>query len=400
MGYVGYPLAEAFSRHVRTIGFDIDPARVAQVRCSCPAISATTDPGDLHRADFILVCVPTPVSKEKEPDLSFIRSAAATIGRNMKKGCTVVLESTVVPGVTEGVIRPILEAESGLACGSGFFIGYSPERINPGDDEHALSRTVKVVAGMDEETPDRLESLYSRITKVRRARNIRTAEATKVVENIQRDVNIALVNEIAIVLRRMGIDTRDVLECAATKWNFHPYQPGIVGGHCIPVVPYFLVARAKETGFTPELILAGRKVNEGMPAYIGSLVKEAIADKGIPLRESRVVVFGLTYKENVPDTRDNPLMDLTRSLKEQGVSVYGADPLLTDGEIERLGLIPLPAGERIADCIVIAAPHAQIAAMRSEDFRMHARPGAAMVDIKGTFRDDAEIRRDFRYITL
>ena len=256
LGYVGLPLALAFSGHLKTIGFDVDAGKIRELSGANdnPGIAFTDNPEEINNADFIIIAVPTPVTKSKDPDLSYIESAARTIGRNLKRGAIVVLESTVYPGVTEEVLKPILEHESGLTCGTDFKIGYSPERINPGDDEHSLERITKIVSGMDRETTEALSSLYGMITTVFVARDIRTAEAAKVIENIQRDLNIALVNELSLIFGKMGLSTTDVLEAAGTKWNFHRYSPGLVGGHCIPVDPYYLVHRAEELGYHPQVI--------------------------------------------------------------------------------------------------------------------------------------------------
>ena len=274
LGYVGLPLALAFSRHLPTIGFDVDAGKIRELAQANdnPNIAFTDNPEEIGNADFIIIAVPTPVTKSKDPDLSCIESAARTIGTHLKPGATVVLESTVYPGVTEEVLKPILEHESGLACGTDFKIGYSPERINPGDDEHSLERITKIVSGMDSETTEALSSLYGMITTVYEARDIRTAEAAKVIENVQRDLNIALVNELSLIFAKMGLSTTDVLEAAGTKWNFHRYSPGLVGGHCIPVDPYYLVHRAKKLGYHPQVILAGRAINDSMPAHVAGMM--------------------------------------------------------------------------------------------------------------------------------
>ena len=255
LGYVGLPLAEAFSSHLKTIAFDIDEEKVKRLSESNNEdnIEFTTDPSLIKQADFILICVPTPVTKSKEPDLSYVKSAAEIVGQHLKKGAVVVLESTIYPGVTEEIIAPILdlENESGLKCGADFKIGYSPERINPGDEAHTLDKITKIVAGMDEETTEILAELYGLITNVYKAKDIKTAEAAKVIENIQRDLNIALMNELAIIFHKMHLDTKSVLDAAGTKWNFQPYTPGLVGGHCIPVDPYYQVYKAKELGYHP-----------------------------------------------------------------------------------------------------------------------------------------------------
>ncbi|MGB2840855.1 MAG: nucleotide sugar dehydrogenase, partial [Halobacteriota archaeon] len=257
--YVGLPLAEAFSKHLEVIGFDIDERKIEKLNDENNNennIEFTTDPSKIKQADFVLICVPTPVTKSKEPDLKYVKSATKIVGKNLKRGAIVVLESTVYPGVTEEIVTPILEKESKMKCGIDFYIGYSPERINPGDEEHDLTKITKIVAGMDDETTENLAELYGLITHVYKAKAIKTAEAAKVIENIQRDLNIALMNELAIIFHKMGLDTKSVLEAASTKWNFHKYSPGLVGGHCIPVDPYYLVYKAKELGYHPQVILA------------------------------------------------------------------------------------------------------------------------------------------------
>ena len=282
LGYVGLPLALAFSRHLKTIGFDVDAGKIRELfqANDNQNIAFTDDPKEIGNADFIIIAVPTPVTKSKDPDLSHIESAARTIGKNLKRGATVVLESTVYPGVTEEILKPILEHESGLICGTDFKVGYSPERINPGDDEHSLERITKIVSGMDRETTEALSSLYGMITTVYEARDIRTAEAAKVIENIQRDLNIALMNELSLIFAKMGLSTSDVLEAAGTKWNFHRYSPGLVGGHCIPVDPYYLVHKAEELGYHPQVILAGRAINDSMPAHVAGMMIRGLNEAG------------------------------------------------------------------------------------------------------------------------
>ena len=338
LGYVGLPLAETFSNHLKTIGFDIDQEKVKRLSESNNEdnIEFTSDPSKIKQADFVLIAVPTPVTKFKEPDLSFVKSAAKTVGKNLKKGAIVVLESTVYPGVTEEIVKPILEEASGLKCGADFKIGYSPERINPGDDEHTLNKITKVVAGMDEETTEILADLYGLITNVYKAKDIKTAEAAKVIENIQRDLNIALMNELAIIFHKMGLDTKAVLEAASTKWNFHRYSPGLVGGHCIPVDPYYLVYKAKELGYHPQVILAGRAINDYMPKHVAEMAIKGLNEVGKVIKGSKVLIMGLTYKENVPDTRESPVREMVKELKEFGIEVYGYDPLLSREKLEGL----------------------------------------------------------------
>ena len=267
--------------------------------------------------------------------MRYVKSAAEIAGKNLKKGAVVVLESTVYPGVTEEVVAPILdlENESGLKCGADFYIGYSPERINPGDDAHALTKITKIVAGMDDDTTGRLAELYGLITNVYKAKDIRTAEAAKVIENIQRDLNIALMNELAIIFHKMGLDTKSVLDAAGTKWNFQPYKPGLVGGHCIPVDPYYLVYKAKGLGYHPQVILAGRAINDYMPKHVAEMAIKGLNEVGKVIKGSKVLIMGLTYKENVPDTRESPVREMVKELKEFGVEAYGYDPLLSKEEI-------------------------------------------------------------------
>jgi len=323
LGYVGLPLAEAFSRHIRVIGYDVDEVKVAELSDKEGGTEFTTDAYQIEHADFIIIAVPTPVTKAKDPDLSYVMSAARIIGQNLKKGAIVVLESTVYPGATEEIVKPILEEESGMECGTDFKIGYSPERINPGDEEHTTESITKIVAGMDAESADRLAGLYGLITSVYRAKDIKTAEAAKVIENVQRDLNIALMNELTLIFHRMGLDTGAVLEAAGTKWNFHRYTPGLVGGHCIPVDPYYLVHKAEELGHHPQVILAGRAINDSMPRYVALMAMKGLNDVGKVIRGSKVLIMGLTYKENVPDTRESPVREIVRVLEEFGVTVYG-----------------------------------------------------------------------------
>ena len=340
LGYVGLPLAEAFSKkHLRVIGYDVNVDKIKKLsqhnECN---IKFTSDPVMIREADFMIICVPTPVAKSKEPDLSYVKSAAELVGKNLKKGAVVVLESTVYPGVMEEIVKPILEEKSGMKCGADFKIGYSPERINPGDKEHTIDKLTKIVAGMDEETTEILAELYGLITNVYKAKDIKTAEAAKVIENIQRDLNIALMNELAMIFYKMGLDTKAVLEAASTKWNFHHYSPGLVGGHCIPVDPYYLVYKAKELGYHPQVILAGRAINDYMPKHVAEMAIKGLNEAGKVIKGSKVLIMGLTYKENVPDTRESPVREMVKELREFGVNVYGYDPLLSKEEIEAFGV--------------------------------------------------------------
>jgi len=294
LGYVGLSLAEAFSQSLTVIGFDIDTGRISQLTDQLSAggnsrLILTSDAREINRADFIIICVPTPVTKSKEPDLASLKNAARTVGQNMRRGSIIILESTVYPGVTDEIMRPILEKESGLSCGQDFRIAYSPERVNPGDREHTIDKVTKVVSGMDEETTEIVAELYRKVTpSVFKARDIATAEAAKVIENIQRDLNIALMNELSLIFEKMGLSTKDVLAAATTKWNFHRYSPGLIGGHCIPVDPYYLVYKAKELGYHPQVILAGRAINDSMPKHIAEMTIKALNSVGKVIKGSRV----------------------------------------------------------------------------------------------------------------
>ena len=401
LGYVGLPLAIAFSKHLTVIGFDVDEARIQELTDTniSDNCTFTIDAAKIKEADFVLICVPTPVTKSKEPDLSYVKSAAEFAGKNLKDGAIIVLESTVYPGVTEEVITPILEKESTMKCGADFKIGYSPERINPGDEVHALNKITKIVAGIDEETTDELAALYGLITKVYKARDIRTAEAAKVIENIQRDLNIALMNELAIIFHKLNLDTQSVLEAAGTKWNFQPYKPGLVGGHCIPVDPYYLVYKAKELSYHPQVILAGRAINDYMPKHVAEMAIKGLNEVGKVIKGSKVLIMGLTYKENVPDTRESPVRDMVRELKEFGVDVYGYDPLLSNAEIEALGVNALVNLDVNVDCVIVAVVHDEFRGLSLEDIGKFMNDNPVLVDVRGTF-DEAAVGKGFRYMRL
>jgi UDPglucose 6-dehydrogenase/UDP-N-acetyl-D-galactosamine dehydrogenase len=391
LGYVGYPLAEAFAGHFPTIGFDIDAKKIKSIQNSKSAISATTSPSLIKKADYIMICVPTPVLKNKQPDLRPVVGAAEIVGKNLKPGATVVLESTVYPGVTETVVKPILEKNSGLSCGEGFRIGYSPERINPGDSQHELASITKIVAGMDSRTLDDLAGIYGKITTVYRAKDIRTAEAAKVIENIQRDLNIALINELSIIFHRLQIDTSDVLEAAGTKWNFLNFRPGLVGGHCIPVDPYYLVMCAQEAGYHPKVILAGRSINDAMPKYVAELTIKGLNNVGKVIKGSHVLIMGLTYKENVPDIRESPAQEIIHELKGYGIVVYGYDPLIPPEVIEKFGAIPVTRLDKKFEAVIITVAHAAFKTMSVAEIRNIMGEDPVLVDVRGMIkRTDAE----------
>jgi len=344
--------------------------------------------------------VPTPVTKSKEPDLKYVKSATEIVGKNLKKGAVVVLESTVYPGVTEEIVEPILERKSGMKCGADFKIGYSPERINPGDEAHTLDKITKIVAGMDEETTEILADLYGLITNVYKAKDIKTAEAAKVIENIQRDLNIALMNELAIIFEKMGLSTKDVLDAAATKWNFHHYSPGLVGGHCIPVDPYYLVYKAKELGYHPQVILAGRAINDYMPKHVAEMAIKGLNEVGKVIKGSKVLIMGLTYKENVPDTRESPVREMVKELKEFGVDVYGYDPLLSKEEIEAFGVKALDDFNVIMDCAIVAVAHDEFKKIGLDDIRKFMNDKPVLVDARGMFDEEEAKEKGFYYRRL
>ena len=403
LGYVGLPLAEAFSRHFKVIGFDTNIKLVKELilHNNNQNLSITNSPQHIKQADFIMITVPTPVTKSKEPDLSHIESASKIVSQNMKAGCTVILESTVYPGVTEEVMRPILE-ESGLKCGQDFKIAYSPERINPGDEEHTIDRVTKIVSGMDVGTTELVAELYSRICpKVFKAKDIKTAEAAKVIENIQRDLNIALVNELCLIFKRMGLTTKDVLDAAATKWNFHHYSPGLVGGHCIPVDPYYLVYKAEELGYHPQVILAGRAINDYMPKHVAEIAIKALNDIGKVIRGSKVLIMGLTYKENVADIRETPVKDMIKELKEYGLQILGYDPLLDNIENE-FGIKALLTLEDILgiDCIILTVEHDAYKRMTLAELRQIMGDRPILIDVRGFFSESDVVERGFYYRTL
>jgi UDPglucose 6-dehydrogenase/UDP-N-acetyl-D-galactosamine dehydrogenase len=307
----------------------------------------------------------------------------------MKPGSIIVYESTYYPGVTEELAVPILEQESGLKCGRDFYVGYSPERINPGDEEHSLESVTKIVSGMNHEVTVFLEKLYGLVTHVYPISNIKTAEAAKVIENIQRDLNIALTNELAIIMHRLGLDVDEVLDAAATKWNFHRYSPGLVGGHCIPVDPYYLVYKAKELGYHPQVILAGRAINDNMPSYVVDITLKALIECDKLVKSSKVLVMGLTYKENVPDTRESPSLEIIDHLREYNIDVYAHDPYLSDEQILEYGVIPY--GSQKIDCIILAVKHREYLNQAIDDIKRMMPENPILIDVKGIHRNKKEI---------
>lgn len=375
LGYVGLPLALAFGEKYKTIGFDLNEKRIADLKGSIDVtgeatdedfksaqfISYTNDQKELNKADFIIIAVPTPIDNARQPDLTPVIKASETIGQNLKPGCTVIFESTVYPGATEEVCVPILEKESGMTWIKDFHVGYSPERINPGDREHTFRKTIKVVSGDDKETLENLAELYGSVITagVFKTASIKEAEAAKVIENTQRDLNIALINELAIIFDRLGIDTINVLEAAGSKWNFLPFRPGLVGGHCIGVDPYYLTYKAEIAGYHPEVILAGRKINDNMGQFIAQKTVKMMINAGQSVKGSRVGVLGLTFKENCPDLRNSKVIDIIGELKTYGVEVLVHDPMADNSDALKYYDINLSAWNEMEnlDAIIIAVGH-------------------------------------------
>ena len=391
-------IRESFSNHMKTIGFDIDYIKIEELKKNGKNNIIYTDESYMIKeADFVIIAVPTPLTKSKEPDLSYIKSAVEIVAKNLKKDAIVVLESTVYPGVTEEVVKPILEKESGFKCGEDFKIGYSPERVNPGDDEHTIDKITKIVSGMDFETTEDLSELYGLITKTFKAKDIKTAEAAKVIENIQRDLNISLINELTLIFHKMGLDTNAVLDAASTKWNFHKYQPGLVGGHCLPVDPYYLVYKALEAGYNPQVILAGRSTNDYMPKYVAELTIKGLNNARKVIKGSKILIMGLSYKENVPDTRESPVYKLVEELKEFGIEIYGQDPLLSNDEIEKFDIKVFNENIKV-DGIIIAVMHDDFKKIRLNSLKILMKDKPLLIDVKGAYKD-IEVG-NFDYITL
>jgi len=413
LGYVGLPLVVAFGKQMKTIGFDIavskvescqrgvDPSRELPDEELKAAIHAeyTSDPTRLAEADVIIVAVPTPVDDAHIPDFKPLIGSSTSVGRNMKKGAIVVYESTVYPGATEEVCIPVLERESGMKWKQDFFVGYSPERINPGDKEHTLTKILKIVSGDTPETLDKVAQVYEKIIipGVHRASSIKAAEAAKVIENTQRDLNIALMNELALIFDRLGIDTTEVLEAAGTKWNFLKFKPGLVGGHCIGVDPYYLTHKADMLGYHPQVILAGRRINDGMGKFIAEQTIKHMIATGSYIKGAKVNVLGLTFKENCGDLRNSKVIDIINELKTYGVEVFVTDAQAeVDEAMHEYGVRLLPFEDLPrADAIVAAVSHKEYAALSVEDIGKKLIKGGAFIDVKAAF--DAKALKDAGY---
>jgi UDP-N-acetyl-D-galactosamine dehydrogenase len=400
LGYVGLPVALAFARHFSdTIGFDIDHRRVEELlrghdrtgeqdqeTLLGTTLRLTSDRVELSGRTFFVVAVPTPVDANNRPDLSPLVRASEIVGRSLSRGAVVVYESTVYPGVTEEICGPVLERESGLRAGTDFRLGYSPERINPGDREHTLDRIIKVVSGQDAETLDRVAAAYGRIVAagVHRAPSIQVAEAAKVIENTQRDLNIALMNEIALICDRLGICTADVIAAARTKWNFLPFAPGLVGGHCVGVDPYYLTTKAEQLGYQPEVILAGRRINNRMGEFVAGKLVKMLINADLPVKGARVGILGLAFKENVSDLRNSRVPDIVRELGQFGISPFVHDPLSAPDQALREYGITLRSQEQLTDLdgLILAVPHAQFVDEGPAGIAARLKPGGVLLDVK------------------
>jgi UDP-N-acetyl-D-glucosamine/UDP-N-acetyl-D-galactosamine dehydrogenase len=401
LGYVGLPLAVAFGRRFETVGFDLKAERIAELEAgrdttletsaeelaSATRLSFASEQAALAECNVYIVTVPTPINAAKIPDLSPLKRASRTLGDLVKRGDTVIFESTVYPGATEEVCIPIIERHTGLKYNVDFFAGYSPERINPGDKEHRVENILKVTSGSTPEAADFVDALYASIITAGtyKASSIRVAEAAKVIENTQRDVNIALINELAMIFNRLGIDTLEVLEAAGTKWNFLPFRPGLVGGHCIGVDPYYLTHKSQEVGYHPAMILAGRRLNDNMPIYVASRVIRLMIKAGIQVRGSRVLVLGLTFKENCPDIRNTKVVDMVRELEDVGAQVEIHDPWVdaaeASAEYEGLRMVTAPEAGAY-DAVVLAVAHRQFREMGAEAVRAFGATPSVVYDIK------------------
>ena len=414
LGYVGLPLAVAFGKKFRTLGFDLHEEKVAAYRRfvdptgevdsedlrAATGLSCHTDPTVLGEADFIIVAVPTPVDDAHRPDFTPLVKSSESVGRHIRKGAIVVYESTVYPGATEEVCIPIIERLSGLKWKQDFFVGYSPERINPGDKERTVTKIVKVVSGDTPETLKKVEEVYGAVISagVYPASSIKVAEAAKVIENTQRDLNIALMNELSVIFHEIGIDTLEVLKAAGTKWNFLPFRPGLVGGHCIGVDPYYLTHKAEMLGYHPQVILAGRRINDHMGKYIAEQTIKQMIAADLPVKDADVVVLGLTFKENCPDLRNSKVVDVIRELRSYGVRVHVHDPIAVNAEAEHEYGLSLTPWERLpqASAVVMAVSHKEYLSQPPSALAPVLRAGGVFVDVKSAFEPAAVSAAGFR----
>ena len=418
LGYVGLPVAVAFGRHAPVIGFDINVLRLEELTAgydrtgevtatdlAAADVTYTNDYEVLAQADFHIVAVPTPVDDAHQPDLTPVEKASESVARALKRGDIVVYKSTVYPGVTEEICVPILERLSGLRCGEDFTVGYSPERINPGDKEHTFTKIRKVVSGQDAATLEVVAAVYGAVVEagVFKASSIKVAEAAKVIENTQRDLNIALMNELALLFEKMGIDTLDVLQAAGTKWNFLPFKPGLVGGHCIGVDPYYLTYKAEQLGYSPQVILAGRRINDGMGRFIAQRTIKEMIHAGVNILGSQVTVLGLTFKENCPDLRNSRVIDVIQELREFGIEVQVCDPQADVAEaLEEYGISLVPFVElKPADAVIVTVAHQQFTSLSIADYQSLLRSSPpVLIDVKGVVNRDAALMAGMRFWRL
>lgn len=417
LGYVGMPIAVAFAKKVQVIGFDINDSKVRMYKKGVDmtrevgdealketTVDFTSDASRLREAKFHIVAVPTPVNNDHTPDLTPVESATRTLGKNLTKGSIVVYESTVYPGVTEDICVSILEKESGLKCGIDFKVGYSPERINPGDKVHRLETIVKIVSGMDKESLEEIAKTYELVVEagVHRAESIKVAEAAKVIENSQRDINIAFMNELSIIFNKMGIDTQSVLKAAGTKWNFLKFYPGLVGGHCIGVDPYYLTYKAEQLGYHSQVILSGRRINDDMGKYVAeNAVKNLIkADKNI--KGAKVAILGITFKENCPDTRNSKVVDIIKELKEYEINPIVVDPVADKEEAKKLYGIELDTMDKLVDldALIIATSHEEFKKITMEEFDKMFKNKKVIVDVKGILDREEYQKANYNYWRL
>ena len=421
LGYVGMPIAVAFARKIKVVGFDLNAAKIDLYRSGIDptnevgdevirntSVAFTADPAKLKEAKFHIVAVPTPVNDDHTPDLTPVEGASRILGQNLTKGSIVVFESTVYPGVTEDICVPILEQESGLKCGVDFKIGYSPERINPGDKVHRLETITKIVSGMDDETLDEIAHVYELVVEagVYRAESIKVAEAAKVIENSQRDINIAFMNELSIIFNKMGIDTKSVLEAAGTKWNFLNFQPGLVGGHCIGVDPYYLTYKAEQLGYHSQIILSGRRINDDMGKYVAENLVKNLIKADIPVKSAKVAILGFTFKENCPDTRNTKIIDIVEELREYGIEPMITDPVADAKEAKRLyhvEFVPMDA-VREMDAVILAVAHQEFMELTMERidelFKETENEKKVLVEVKGILDRQAFLSAGYRYWRL
>ncbi len=418
LGYVGMPLAVSFAKKVNVIGFDINKSKIDKYKSGIDVtnevgnealkttkVQFTSDEKLLKESRFHIIAVPTPINSDTTPDLTPVIKASELVGRNLRRGAIVVYESTVYPGVTEEICAPILERESGMKCGVDFKVGYSPERINPGDKVNTLEKIIKIVSGMDKDSLDIISSIYELIIEagVYRAESIKVAEAAKVIENSQRDINIAFMNELSMVFDRMGINTKAVLDAASTKWNFLRFTPGLVGGHCIGVDPYYFVYKAEQLGYHSQIILSGRKINDDMPKFVVDSTIRKMIEADIKIKDANVLVLGLTFKENCPDIRNSKVIDIINGLKEYGINIFMYDPIADEKEVYEKYLLEFCDYKKVSnlDAIILAVPHKEFSSLLPDELaNLYKKDNKkVLIDIKGVFNKD-NIGDDYLYWSL